>query len=165
MLPEELLTALKEKIKVAEFPRELAVEVLFILQKYYGYLSEAALLPGSELLGLTLLELDELATFYDFLYREPVGKYIIHVCDTTICWMFGQQSVQDYISQKLGIRPGDTTEDGLFSLLPVSCIGYCDRAPAMLINGQLYGPLNPETIDDILENLRSDPVAARPEIA
>jgi NADH-quinone oxidoreductase subunit E len=157
MIPEKILQDLKEKIKETEFPRELALEVLFLLQRHYGYLSEAALTQGSELLGLTLLELDELATFYDFLYREPVGKYVIHVCDSTICWMFGQQSVLDYIRHQLGIQPGGTTEDGLFTLLPVCCIGFCDHAPAMLINGKLYGPLDPERIDGILENLRTDP--------
>jgi NADH-quinone oxidoreductase subunit E len=154
MLPEETLIAWKAKIKETEFPRELAIEVLFLLQKHYGYLSDAALDQGSELLGMTLLELEELATFYDFLYREPVGKYVIHVCDSTICWMFGQQSVMDCISQKLGIGPGETTVDGVFTLLPVCCIGYCDHAPAMLINGKLYGPLDPEKIDRILASLR-----------
>jgi NADH-quinone oxidoreductase subunit E len=158
MIPAKTLQALKEKIKAAEYPRELAVEVLFLLQRHYGYLSDTALKTGSDLLGLTLLELEELATFYDFLFRDPVGHFVIHVCDSTICWMFGGETILDYISRKLGIIPGGTTEDGLFSLLPVSCIGFCDRAPAMLINGNLYGPLTPEVIDDIFETLRKTPV-------
>jgi NADH-quinone oxidoreductase subunit E len=163
MLPEETLIAWKAKIEETEFPRELAIEVLFLLQKHYGYLNDAALTQGSELLGMTLLELEELTTFYDFLYREPVGQFVIHVCDSTICWIFGQQSVMDYIGQKLEIGPGETTVDGVFTLLPVCCIGYCDHAPAMLINGKLYGPLDPEKIDRILENLRADSELLKPE--
>jgi NADH-quinone oxidoreductase subunit E len=155
MQPEENLENLKQKIKVADHPRELAVEVMFTLQKHYGYLTDAALLEGAELLGMTPLELEELATFYDFIYRKPVGKYVIHVCDSTICWMLGHQSILDYLGQRLGIHPGGTTEDGLFTLLPVCCIGYCDHAPAMLINGKLYGPLTPQSIDSILEELRA----------
>jgi NADH-quinone oxidoreductase subunit E len=112
---------------------------------------------------MTPLELEELATFYDFIYREPVGKYVIHVCDGVICWMNGYESVMDYLSKKLGIEPGKTTEDGLFTLLPTACIGYCDLSPAMLINGRAYGPLTSEKIDDILNRLRSE--APRPRMA
>jgi NADH-quinone oxidoreductase subunit E len=153
-VPDDLLRDLRRKVEAAEFPRELAVEVLQVLQKHYGYLSEEALTQASHLLNMTLLELDELATFYDFLYRQPVGKYVIHVCDSTICWMFGHQSILDYLSRKLAITPGKTSEDGLFTLLPVCCLGYCDQAPAMMINSRLYGPLTPEVIDEILDHLR-----------
>ncbi len=154
MLPEEILHALRRKLSQTDHPRELAVDVMFALQKHYGYLNDQALREGAELLGMTPLELEELATFYDFIYRRPVGRYVIHVCDSTICWMLGQQSVLDYLGQKLGIQSGGTTEDGLFTLLPVCCIGYCDHAPAMLINGKLYGPLTPQVIDSILEEFK-----------
>jgi NADH-quinone oxidoreductase subunit E len=154
MVPKEILNTLKQKLSETAHPRELAVEVMVTLQKHYGYLSDEALQQGGELLGLTPLELEELATFYEFIYRRPVGKYIIHLCDNTVCWMLGHQSILDYLSGKLGIPLGGTTADGLFTLLPVCCIGYCDHAPAMLINGKLYGPLTPEGIDQILKNLR-----------
>ena len=111
---------------------------------------------------MTPLELEELATFYDFIYREPVGKYVIHVCDGTVCWMDDHQSIIDYICQKLGITLGGTTPDGLFTLLPVCCIGYCDYAPAMLINGKMYGPLSPEAIDSILLDLREKAPPQKP---
>lgn len=154
MVPEETLNGLRNKIERTDHPRELAVEVMFALQKRYGYLSDEALQEGASLLGMTPLELEELATFYDFIYRRPVGKYVIHVCDGLMCWMFNHQSVINYLSQRLGIALGGTTEDGLFTLLPTGCVGYCDRAPAMLVNGKLYGPLDPETLDEILQRLR-----------
>jgi NADH-quinone oxidoreductase subunit E len=154
MLPEELYEMLKAQIAVEDHPRELAVDVMLALQNHYGYLSDEALEEGARLLGMTPLELEELATFYDFIYREPVGRYVVHVCDGVVCWMNGYEWVMDDLSKKLGIKPGETTGDGLFTLLPTACIGYCDLSPAMLINGRPYGPLTPEKIDDILHRLR-----------
>jgi len=156
MLPKELLDTLQEQIFKAEHPRELAVDVMLSLQQYYGYLSDEALEEGARLLGMTPLELEELATFYDFIYRKPVGKFVIHVCDGVVCWMNGYESVMDYLSKKLGINPGETTGDGLFTILPTACIGYCDLSPAMLVNGRPYGPLTPGKIDDILNRLRTE---------
>jgi NADH-quinone oxidoreductase subunit E len=100
--------------------------------------------------------LEELATFYDFIYREPVGRYVIHVCDGVVCWMNGYPSVLDYLFKKLEIGPGETTRDGLFTILPTACIGYCDLSPAVLINGRPYGPLTPEKIDALLERFRGE---------
>ncbi len=154
MLPKELQEDLEKRVAEAEHPREMAIDVMVALQNHYGNLDDGALQEAAALLGMTPLELEELATFYEFIYREPVGKYVIHVCDGIVCWMNGHQSVLDYLRAKLGIRAGETTADGLFTLLPVCCIGYCDRSPAMLINRQVYGPLTPEGIDQILQKLQ-----------
>lgn len=161
MLPDHLRNRLAALIAQAEHPRETVIDVMFALQGHYGYMNEEAMQVASELLDMTPLELDELATFYDFIYREPVGKNVIHVCDSAVCWMFGHQSVIDYISGKLGITAGETTPDGLFTLLPVCCIGYCDRAPAMLVNRKVFGHLTPEKIDRILAKAREDALAAQ----
>lgn len=156
MLPEELKKSLIDKITSVDHPRELVVDVMFAIQDHYGYLSDEALEEAAILLGMTPLEMEELATFYTFIFREPVGKYVIHVCDSIICWMNGYESIREFLSQKLGIKMGETTSDGLFTLLPVCCIGYCDRAPAILINRKVYGPLTPEKLDNILEELRTE---------
>ena len=156
MVPQNLRDSLEGKIAAAERPRELAIDVMFALQDHYGYLSDEAVEEAAELLGFSPLEVEELATFYTFLYREPVGRYVIHVCDSVVCWMQGQESLAEHLSRKLGIRMGETTAEGLFTLLPVCCIGYCDRAPAILINRKLYGPLTPEKLDEILERLKRD---------
>ena len=165
MLPDKLTKRLKRTIKAGKHPRELAVDVLYALQKHHGYLSDEGMTEAAGLLGMTELELDELATFYDFLYRRPVGKYVLHVCDSVACWMCHQdwdclgaeQSIVTYLCARLDIEVGGTTPDGLFTVLPAACIGYCDHAPAMLVNGKPYGPLTPEYLDEILENLRSQP--------
>ena len=155
MLSSETLELLRQKMAETDHPRELAVEVMFALQKECGYLSDQALQEGADLLGLTPLELEEIATFYDFIYREPVGKFVIHACDGVVCWMFGEESVVAYLCRKLGVRVGEITPDNLFTILPSACIGYCDHAPAMLVNGVPYGPLTPEIVDRILETLKT----------
>ena len=155
MLPNKLKESLENKIAHADHLRELVVDAMLALQDHYGYLSDEAVEQTAALLGMSDLEVEELATFYTFIYREPVGKYVIHVCDSLICWMDGYESVKNYICEKLNIEVGGTSADGLFTLLPVCCIGYCDQAPAMLINRKIYGDLTAEKIDQILEKLRS----------
>jgi len=154
---EELHRTLKKMIAQSDHPRELAVEVMYHLQHHYGWLNDEALREGAELLGLSPLELEELATFYDFIYREPVGRFVIHVCDSVVCWMLKGESVLAYLCRILKIAPGETTEDGLFTVVPTACLGYCNHAPAMLINGQFFGPLKEGEIDKILEDLRTMP--------
>ena len=156
MVPAELRESLETEIAAAPHPREQAINVMYAFQRHYGYLSDEALVEAAELLGLTPLELEELATFYDFIYRQPVGKFVIHVCDGVVCWMFHENSIFDYLCKKLGVCPGEISADGLFTVLPTACIGFCDRAPAMLINGKMYGPLTPEGIDEILESLKTE---------
>ena len=155
MSTKDHLIELEQHVRAAEHPRELAVDVMLALQERYGYLSDTALGEAADLLGMSTLEVEELATFYTFIYRQPVGKYVIHLCDSLICWMDGYIPIRDYLCRKLGVQMGETTADGLFTLLPVCCIGYCDRSPAMLINRKAHGPLTAETIDAILVDLKS----------
>lgn len=158
-IPAELRQALSARIEAAEHPRELVVDVLYALQAHYGWLPDEAVEEAAALLAMTPLEVEELATFYTFTFREPVGRYVIHLCDSMICWMDGYESLREHLCRKLGIRMGETTPDGLFTLLPVCCIGCCDRSPAMLINRKAYGPLTPEKVDEILEKLKKEAAA------
>ena len=156
MLPAELKESLTAHIAKVDHPRELVVDVMFAIQDRFGYLSDEAIVEVAGLLGMTPLEVEELATFYTFVYREPVGKHVIHVCDSVVCWMDGYESIRDHLCNKLGIEMGETPADGLFTLIPVCCIGYCDRSPAILINKKVYGPLTAEKLDEILEELKSE---------
>ena len=160
MITPELREQLQVRIAEAEDPREQAINVMFVVQGYYGYLTDEGLQEAAELLAMTPLELEELATFYDFIYREPVGRYVLHVCDGVVCWMFHVGSLFDYMCQKLEVCAGQVSADGLFTVLPTACIGYCDHAPAMIVNGRFYGSLTPEKIDEILEKLRTEPCDA-----
>jgi NADH-quinone oxidoreductase subunit E len=156
MIPDELRERLKIRISEAESPREQAINVMYEVQRHYGHLTDEGLQEAAALLGMTPLELEELATFYDFIYRDPVGRYVLHVCDGVVCWMFHEGSLFDYLCQKLGVCPGEVTADGMFTVLPTACIGYCDQAPAMVINGRFFGNLTPKRIDEILEQLKTD---------
>jgi NADH-quinone oxidoreductase subunit E len=156
MIPPELREQLIARIKRAEDPREQAINTMFLVQRHYGYFTDEGVQEAADLLGMTPLELEELATFYDFIYREPVGRYVLHVCDGVVCWMFHEGSLFDYMCQKLEVCAGQVSADGLFTVLPTACIGYCDHAPAMIVNGRFYGSLTPEKIDEILEKLRTE---------
>jgi NADH-quinone oxidoreductase subunit E len=154
MLPNKLKESLEKQIAHADHPREMVVDVMLALQDHYGYLNDEAVETVAALLEMSPLEVEEVATFYTFTYRESVGKYVIHVCDSVICWMDGYESIRDYLCRKLDIAVGATSADGLFTLLPVCCIGYCDQSPAMLINRKVYGQLSLQKIDEILQKLK-----------
>jgi len=153
-LPRELEETLAEMAAHAEHKREAVVDVLYALQNHYGYLCDEAVEDAGRFLGMTPLEVDELATFYDFFYREPVGRYVIHVCDGVVCWMHRVDGVFRHLEQTLGITIGQTTSDGMFTILPTACIGDCQNAPGMLVNGKYYGKLTNEKIDEIIARLR-----------
>jgi NADH-quinone oxidoreductase subunit E len=156
MIPDELREQLITRISEAEAPREQAINVMYEVQRHYGYLTDEGLQEAAALLRMTPLELEELATFYDFIYRSPVGRFVLHVCDGVVCWMFHEGSLFDYLCQKLGVCAGEVSADGLFTVLPTACIGYCDEAPAMVINGKFFGNLTPQRVDEILEQLKTD---------
>jgi NADH-quinone oxidoreductase subunit E len=153
MIPQELEEKIARTLDTADHLREKAVDVMYLLQSHYGYMNDEAVHEAARILAMTPVEVDELATFYDFIYREPVGKYVIHVCDGVVCWMFHYNSVFSYLCRKLGVEPGATTPDGLFTVLPTACIGDCHNGPSMLINGEFYGKLTPEKIDEVLDRL------------
>ena len=103
MLPDDLKLKFQKMIAEAESPREKAIDVMYEIQELDGWMSDEAMVEAAALLGMTPLELEELATFYDYIYRSPVGKYVIKVCDSTVCWMEGHQRVIDHISARAGV--------------------------------------------------------------
>ncbi len=107
MIPETLREKLTSRISQAENPREQSINVMYEVQRHYGYLTDEGLNEAAALVGATPLELEELATFYDFIYREPVGRFVLHVCDGVVCWMFHEGSLFDYMCQKLGVCAGE----------------------------------------------------------
>ena len=154
MIPEELKNALEQRVTAAIEPREAAVEVMKELQRHYGWLSDEALHEAAELLGLSPMQVEELATFYEMIYRRPVGKRVIHVCDSISCWAMGGESLLQQLGARLGIGVGETTGDGMFTLLPCCCLGNCGESPTMLVGDNLYGGLTLEKALDILQEER-----------
>jgi NADH-quinone oxidoreductase subunit E len=152
-----MLTTEEKKEIEAEFPRyeqkrAACVEALKIVQRHRGWVSDEVLIAVAEFLEMTPAELDAVATFYNLIFRKPVGKHVILVCDSVSCWIMGYERILQYLQERLGIVLGETTADGVFTLLPIVCLGACDQAPAMMIDDELYGNLDPAKIDEILAN-------------
>jgi len=152
-----MLTTEEKKEIEAEFPRyeqkrAVCVEALKIVQRHRAWVSDEALIALAEFLEMTPAELDAVATFYNLIFRKPVGKHVILVCDSVSCWIMGHERILQHLQDRLGIVLGETTADGIFTLLPIVCLGACDQAPAMMIDDELYGDLDPAKIDEILAN-------------
>jgi NADH-quinone oxidoreductase subunit E len=100
---------------------------------------------------MTVDELDGVATFYSLIFRKPVGRHVVLLCDSVSCWMLGAESLRRRMEQKLGVTLGGTTKDGRLTLLPVVCLGACDHAPVMMVDEDLHRDLDSEKLDRILE--------------
>ncbi len=130
--------------------QRVTIDALAIVQRHRGWVSDEALADLAGHLDLTVHELDSAATFYNKILRRPVGRHVIRICDSISCYICGYETLRDCLERKLGIRLGETTADGRFTLLTNPCLGACDHAPAMMIGEQLYGDLSEEKLDAIL---------------
>ena len=151
MLTEDEKTKIQHEIEQSEYPRAACVEALRILQTSHGWVSDEDIRELALRLGMTPDELDAVATFYPFIFRRPVGRHIIFVCDSVSCWVMGYESLLSRLKARLNISMGETTPDGRFTLLPIVCLGTCDHAPALMIDNDLHRDLTPEQLDGILE--------------
>lgn len=146
-----LTKAEKEQIdqEVAAVPvKEAAcIEALKIIQQQRGWVSDESLREVASYLRMAPEELDSVATFYNMIFRQPVGRHIILLCDSISCWVMGYQQLSTQLQQKLGIGFGQTTADGCFTLLPNPCLGTCDHAPALMIDGDLYQDVTIDLLD------------------
>ena len=134
--------------------------ILHIAQREFGgWLDVPVMDYVAELLQLQAIEVYEVATFYSMYNLKPVGKYMFEVCQTGPCMLNGSDQIINYIEEKLGIKPGETTVDGLFSLKTVECLGACGYAPMMQLGKNYREHLTKEKIDNIIEECRSKSVA------
>jgi NADH-quinone oxidoreductase subunit E len=134
--------------------RAACVEALKIVQRRRGWVSDDSLREVAELLEMTPDELDGVATFYNLIFRRPVGRHVILLCDSVSCWIMGCDRLREHLTAGLGIRPGETTADGRFTLLPVVCLGACDHAPTMMVDEDLHRDLDPAGVEAVLERYR-----------
>jgi len=153
-----LAAALRNKIAAiaqhAEYKRAAATDALKLVQKQFGHVSDQHLAEVAALLEMTPAELDGVATFYNLIFRRPVGRHVILLCDSVACWVMGEAAARAQLHERLGINPGETTADGRFTLLPIVCLGHCDHAPAMMVDEDQYGDLDAARLDGILEHYR-----------
>jgi NADH-quinone oxidoreductase subunit E len=150
-----------------EQKRAACIDALKIVQRHRGWVSDESIHDIAALLEMTPDELDGVATFYNLIFRKPVGRHVILLCDSVSCWIMGYVQLREHLQARLGINFGETSRDGQFTLLPIPCLGTCDHAPALMIGDELYRDLSPEKLDGILAGYRrrsdGDGATAHPE--
>lgn len=139
--------------EAAHYPerKSVSIDALRIVQRHRGWISDEALTDVASFLGMSVTELDSVASFYNLIFRKPVGRHVIFVCDSVSCWIMGYRSLRDQLRSRIGIDLGQTTADGRFTLLPIVCLGACDHAPVMMVDEDTHLDVSPAGIDRILE--------------
>ena len=151
MLTDDERTEIEATLHHYPHRRSAAAGAMRIVQRRRGYLSDEALADIGDFLGVTVEQLDSRATFANMLFRHPVGRHVILICDSDCCYVMAYEQMRDHISTRLGIELGETTPDGRFTFLPIVCLAQCDHAPAMQVDDDFHGELTPERIDGILD--------------
>jgi NADH-quinone oxidoreductase subunit E len=154
MLTEEERNKMEHEIK--NFPKRSAacIEALKIVQKNRRWVSDESIKDIAAFLNMTADEVDAVATFYNLIFRKPVGKNVILLCDSVSCWIMGYENILGHLNKELKIKYGETTADERFTLLPVNCLGKCDCAPALMIGEDLHENILAENIKEILEKYK-----------
>jgi NADH-quinone oxidoreductase subunit E len=144
------------EFELARYPtkRAVCIDALKIVQRHRGWVSDESLRDIAALLDMSVDELDGVATFYNLIFRKPVGRHVMMVCDSVSCWLTGYERVREELTKRMGIKLGETTADGRFTLLPIVCLGACDRAPVMMVDDDLHSNLDAQKIEGILERYR-----------
>ncbi len=150
MLTTEEIKEIEQAISIVPYKKAACVEALKVVQQHRSYVSDESLKDVASYMDMSPEELDSVATFYNLIFRRPVGRHIILLCDSISCWVMGYEKIKEQLSQKLKIEYGETTTDGRFTLLPNPCLGTCDCAPALMIDKDLYRNLTAEQLDEIL---------------
>jgi NADH-quinone oxidoreductase subunit E len=151
MLTEEEKREIETELQHYEQKQAACIEAMKIVQRHRGWVSDESIQDVANLLEMTPDELDSVATFYNLIFRRPVGKHVILICDSVSCWIMGYEDLRRHLIERLGINLGETTTDGRFTMLPIACLGTCDHAPALMIDNELYRDLDSQKIDQILE--------------
>lgn len=151
VLSETERSAIEHEIHHYEDPRAASIEALKIVQKERGWVPDGAIPAIADILGIPGSDVEGVATFYSQIFRSPVGRHIIRVCDSMTCYIGGHETLLESVQNALGIGLGQTTADGRFTLLPVCCLGNCDKAPALMIDEDTFGNATPEGMAALLE--------------
>ena len=151
MLSSIEIKEIEHAIKLVPHKKAASVEALKVVQEHRRWVSDESLRDVAKMLDMSAEELDSVATFYNMIFRKEVGKHVILVCDSISCWVMGYENLRDQLFSRLGIKYGQTTSDGLFTLLPNVCLGTCDCAPALMIDDDLYRNVKAEELNDILK--------------
>lgn len=157
MLSEKTRKSILELQKLYPEKRSALIPALHLAQKEAGYLPRETQDEVANLFDIDPNEVHAIVTFYDMFYEEPVGKHLIHVCKNVSCMLRGSDGLLQKLCHKLQVSPGDTTTDGEFTVIPSECLAACDRAPMMLVDDKVVGPVQENDLDRILADAKKGP--------
>jgi len=149
-LSDTEIEAIRHEMTLYDDSGAATIEALKIVQEHRGWVSDDALKAAAVVVGVTPTQMEAVATFYNLIFRQPVGRHVIMICDSISCYLTGYEQILAYLKKTLEIEFGQTTLDNRFTLLPICCLGNCDNGPAMRINSDYHGRLTPERVDAIL---------------
>jgi NADH-quinone oxidoreductase subunit E len=138
--------------EISHYPDKaaVAIEALKIVQKHRRWVSDESLIAVAKLLDMAPAQLEAVATFYNLIYRQPVGKTVIHYCNSVTCWMLGGDQVGERLCRHLNVGLGEMSADGEYTILPIVCLGACDHAPVALVGDELKLDINEDAVNEIL---------------
>ncbi len=154
MLSEEEKREIDREIRHMPNKQAASIEALKAVQRHRRWVSDEGIRDIAGYLEMSPDEVDSVATFYNLIFRKPVGEHVIMICDSVSCWIEGYNDILNAVQEYLGIGLGGTTSDGKFTLLPIPCLGTCDHAPALMIDTDLHRDLTPEKIIEILDQYK-----------
>lgn len=137
-----------------EDPRAASIEALKIVQHRHGWVPDGAIAAIGEVLGIPATDVEGVATFYNLIFRRPVGRHVIKMCDSVACFLTGYDEVKQAFVAKLGVELGHTTADNRFTLLPICCLGACDKGPVLMIDQDTHFDVDPARINELLEQYK-----------
>lgn len=153
MLSDSACRQIKELICKYPRKRSALIPSLHLVQKELGYISGDTMADIAQIFELSPNEVHEVTSFYTMFYKKPVGKYVLQVCTNISCQLCNAEGIMAHLKERLGIKPGETTEDKRFTLLEVECLGSCGTSPVVQINDDYHEDLTPERLDAILDSL------------
>ncbi|WP_207401806.1 NADH-quinone oxidoreductase subunit NuoE [Psychrobacter pygoscelis] len=151
ILTTDEIAAIHEFMNHYPQSRAASLDALKIVQKRNGWVNDAQVNAIANILDVPVTDIEGVATFFNRIYRSPVGRHVILICDSVACYLTGYEALSAELKRQLGINYGQTTTDGRFTLLPICCLGNCDKGPAVLIDEDTYGPVTPDEVAQLLE--------------
>jgi NADH-quinone oxidoreductase subunit E len=151
LLSPEERQEIEAELRHYPYKQAVSIDAMKIVQRHRGWVSDESLKDIAEFLDMSTDDLDGVATFYNLIFRKPVGRHVIMFCDSVSCWIMGCDHIREHLCSHLGLKPGQTTPDGRFTLLPVVCLGACDHAPVLMVDDDLQQDLSLDRLDGLLE--------------
>ena len=154
MLTDAEMREIDHEISLLPYKKAGVIEALKIVKQHRGWVSDDSVEAVAAYLEMSPAEVDSVATFYNLIFRKPVGRHVILLCDSISCYVMGYNKLYAALKQQTGLKFGETSSDGRFTLLPNACLGCCDRAPALMVDEDLFRDVKVEMLEQILSGYK-----------